>query len=183
VGVDIPEQSRLVAGIDALNRRIGEGTAWLTLVMVVVTFTIVVLRYAFGIGPVFLQESVTWMHAAVFMLGGAYALQRDEHVRVDIFYSRMSPSGRALVDGVGVLVFLFPLCAFIIYESFDYVSASWSIREGARDAGGLPYPLISLLKSILILMPVLVALQGLSLLMASVLRIRGPDGTERRAGN
>ena len=157
----------LVAGIDALNRRIAAGAAWLTLAMVLFTFTIVVLRYAFGIGPIWLQESVTWMHAAVFMLGGAYALQRDEHVRVDIFYRGMSPVGRARVDIAGVLLFLFPLCAFVIYESFDYVAASWSIREGARDAGGLPYPMLSLLKSILLVMPLLVALQGLSLLLTS----------------
>lgn len=177
------ENSRLVSGIDALNRRIGEGVAWLTLVMVLVTFTIVVLRYAFGIGPVFLQESVTWMHAAVFMLGGAYALQRDEHVRVDIFYGRMSPGSRALVDIIGVLVLLFPLCAFIIYESADYVAASWSLREGARDAGGLPYPLISLLKSILIVMPVLVALQGLSLLITSAQRLAAVTRSDRRPGD
>ena len=171
--------SRLVAGIDALNQRIGAGVAWLTLGMVLCTFTIVVLRYAFDIGPIWMQESVTWMHAAVFMLGGAYALQRDEHVRVDIFYRGMSPVGRARVDIAGVLLFLFPLCAFVIYESFDYVAASWSIREGARDAGGLPYPMISLLKSILLIMPSLMALQGVSLLLTSVRTLRerlsGPE--------
>jgi TRAP-type mannitol/chloroaromatic compound transport system permease small subunit len=174
--------SRLVAGIDTLNRAIGAGVAWLTLGMVLVTFAIVVLRYALGIGPIWMQESVTWMHAAVFMLGGAYALQRDEHVRVDIFYRGMSPAGRARIDVLGVLLFLFPLCTFITYESFDYVMASWSIREGARDAGGLPYPLISLLKSILLVMPLLVALQGISLLLTSVRTLRehssGADGSE-----
>lgn len=165
--------SRLVAIIDALNRAVGAGVAWLTLGMVLFTFTIVVLRYAFDIGPIWMQESVTWMHAAVFMLGGAYALQRDEHVRVDIFYRGMSPVGRARIDIAGVLLFLFPLCAFVFYESFDYVAASFNIREGARDAGGLPYPLISLLKSLLLLMPLLVALQGLSLLLTSVRILRG----------
>jgi TRAP-type mannitol/chloroaromatic compound transport system permease small subunit len=171
--------NRLIAGIDALNRSIGAGVAWLTLAMVLITFAIVLLRYVFGIGPIWLQESVTWMHAAVFMLGGAYALQRDEHVRVDIFYRGMSAAGRARVDVAGVLLFLLPLCAFVIYESFDYVAASWSIREGARDAGGLPYPMISLLKSVLLAMPVLVALQGLSLLLKSlsVLRRGGSGGS------
>jgi TRAP-type mannitol/chloroaromatic compound transport system permease small subunit len=168
----VSTSNRLVAGIDALNRAIGAGVAWLTLGMVLLTFAIVVLRYAFDIGPIWMQESVTWMHAAVFMLGGAYALQRDEHVRVDIFYRGMGPGGRARIDIAGVLLFLFPLCAFVIYESFDYVTASWAIREGARDAGGLPYPMISLLKSILLVMPLLVALQGLSLLLTSVRNLR-----------
>jgi TRAP-type mannitol/chloroaromatic compound transport system permease small subunit len=171
----VSDANRIVTGIDGLNRRIGYAVAWLTLAMVLVTFAIVVLRYAFGIGPIWLQESVTWMHAAVFMLGGAFTLQRDEHVRVDIFYRGMRPAGRAWVDILGVVFLLLPLCAFIAYESFDYVAASWSIREGARDAGGLPYPLVSLLKSILLVMPVLVGLQGLSLLLVSARRIRGRD--------
>jgi TRAP-type mannitol/chloroaromatic compound transport system permease small subunit len=171
-GEEVSVTSRVVAGIDAANRMIGTGIAWLTLGMVLFTFAIVVLRYAFDVGPIWMQESVTWMHAAVFMLGGAYALQRDEHVRVDIFYRGMTPAGRARIDIAGVLLFLFPLCAFIFYESFDYVAASWSIREGARDAGGLPYPMISLLKSVLLLMPLLVALQGVSLLLTSVRTLR-----------
>ncbi len=165
-------QNRLVPAIDAINRGIGASVSWLTLVMVLFTFAIVVLRYAFAVGPVWLQEAVTWMHAAVFMLGGAYALQRDEHVRVDIFYRGMTPAKRARIDILGVLLFLFPLCAFIIYESWDYVAASWASRESSRDAGGLPFPLIPVLKSILVIMPVLVALQGLSLLLTSLERIR-----------
>jgi TRAP-type mannitol/chloroaromatic compound transport system permease small subunit len=175
----VSDSGRIASGIDLLNRQIGHGVAWLTLAMVLITFTIVVLRYAFGIGPIWLQESVTFMHAVVFMLGGAYALQRDDHVRVDIFYRGMSPTGRAWIDILGVVLLLLPLCAFVIYESSDYVAASWSIREGARDAGGLSYPLISLLKSILIVMPLLVALQGVSLLLASARRILGPRNADR----
>jgi TRAP-type mannitol/chloroaromatic compound transport system permease small subunit len=177
----VSNSGRIASGIDLLNRQIGHGVAWLTLAMVLITFAIVVLRYAFGIGPVWLQESVTWMHAAVFMLGGAYALQRDDHVRVDIFYRGMNPAaGRAWIDILGVVFLLLPLCAFIIYESFDYVAASWSIREGARDTGGLPYPLVSLLKSVLIVMPLLVALQGVSLLLVSAGRIRNLTSIARR---
>jgi TRAP-type mannitol/chloroaromatic compound transport system permease small subunit len=168
----VSKANRLASAIDVLNRSVGHGVAWLTLVMVFGTFSVVVLRYVFGIGPVWLQESVTWMHAAVFMLGGAYTLQRDEHVRVDIFYHGMAPLRRAVVDAAGVLIFLLPLCIFIIYESFDYVVASWSARESSRDAGGLPYPFISMLKSILVIMPLLVAMQGLSLLIDSVRKIR-----------
>jgi TRAP-type mannitol/chloroaromatic compound transport system permease small subunit len=179
----VSDSGRIVSGIDFLNRQIGQSVAWLTLAMVLITFAIVVLRYAFGIGPIWLQESVTWMHAVVFMLGGGYALQRDEHVRVDIFYRGMNPAGRAWIDILGVVFLLLPLCAFIIYESSDYVAASWSIREGARDAGGLPYPLVSLLKSILIVMPLLVALQGVSLLITSARHLRGPANASRHAGS
>jgi TRAP-type mannitol/chloroaromatic compound transport system permease small subunit len=77
----------------------------------------------------------------------------------------MSPQHRAWVNLVGVLVFLFPLCGFFIYQSYDYVAAAWNIREISRDSGGLPFPAIPLLKSLLLLMPLTLALQGLSLLL------------------
>lgn len=158
--------------IDRLSTVTGHAAAWLTLLMVLVTFVIVVLRYAFDTGVIWLQESLTWMHAAVFMLGAAYTLHLDEHVRVDIFYREMSDRHKAWVNLLGVLIFLFPLCGFFIYESLNYVSASWAIREASRNAGGLPYPAVPLLKSALILMPVAVSLQGLSILLKSVQTIR-----------
>jgi len=154
--------------LDRISIATGRATAWLTLLMVLVTFLIVVLRYAFGIGAIWLQQSLTWMHAAVFMLGAAYTLQDDGHVRVDIFYRDMSERHKAWVNLLGVLFLLFPLSGFFVYESFNYVVAAWKIGETSRDAGGLPYPAIPLLKSILILMPVAVALQGLSMLLNSV---------------
>jgi TRAP-type mannitol/chloroaromatic compound transport system permease small subunit len=141
--------------------------------MVIVTFVIVVLRYVFGTGLIWLQESLTWMHAAVFMLGAAYTLQREEHVRVDIFYRKMSEQQRAWVNLLGVLVFIFPMCAFFVYQSIDYVAASWSLREVSRNSGGLSYPAVPLLKSVLVIMPVAVALQGLALLLRAAQVIRG----------
>jgi TRAP-type mannitol/chloroaromatic compound transport system permease small subunit len=162
--------------IDRLSDLTGRATAWLTLVMTVVTFVVVVLRYAFDAGYIWIQESVTWLHALVFMLGAAYALRYEEHVRVDIFYRRMTPRGRAWVDAVGVILFLFPLCAYIAFESWDFVKASWAIREASRESGGLPYPFVPLLKSVLLVMPVLLALQGLSLLVRSVGLLRRRDG-------
>jgi TRAP-type mannitol/chloroaromatic compound transport system permease small subunit len=142
--------------------------------MVLVTFAIVVLRYAFDLSFVWIQESLTWMHAAVFMLGTAYTLQQEEHVRVDIFYRKMSVRQRALVDVLGVLVFVFPLCGFCIYQSYGYVAASFGVHEISRDTGGLPYPAVPLLKSMLLLMPVTIVLQGLALLLRSwaILRSR-----------
>ena len=153
--------------LDAISSGIGRATAWLTLLMVLVTFVVVVLRYAFSSGYIWLQESLTWMHAVVFMLGAAYTLQQEEHVRVDIFYRDMSRRRRAIVNGLGVLLFIFPLCGFFVYQCFGYASSSWAIGEVSRDSGGMPYPAIPLLKSLLILMPVTVALQGLSLLLRS----------------
>jgi TRAP-type mannitol/chloroaromatic compound transport system permease small subunit len=160
--------------LDALSIRVGHAVSWLTFLMVIVTFVIVVLRYVFGMGLIWLQESLTWMHAAVFMLGAAYTLQQDDHVRVDIFYRKMSDKQRARVNLLGVLIFIFPMCAFFVYQSIDYVAASWSIREVSRNSGGLPYPAVPLLKSILVIMPVAVGLQGLALLLraAQVLRER-----------
>ena len=140
--------------------------------MVLGTFVIVVFRYAFDTGLIWLQETVTWMHAMVFMLGAAYTMQREEHVRVDIFYRRMSEPRQALVNLSGVIIFVVPLCIFFLVESFEYVRASWSIREVSRDAGGLPYPFIPLLKSALLLMPIAVLLQSLSLALRSITRIR-----------
>ncbi len=161
-----------IPALDAINAAIGRFAAWLTLLMVIVTVVIVVMRYVFDAGFIWLQESLTWLHAAVFMLGAAYTLQQDDHVRVDIFYREMSTRRRAIVNTLGVLLFVFPMCAFLLVQSWDYVSASWSIREVSRDSGGLPYPAIPLLKSMLLLMPATVALQGLSLLLSSLTRLR-----------
>ena len=159
--------------LDAFSIRVGHTVSWLTLLMVLVTFVIVVMRYVFDTGLIWLQESLTWMHAAVFMLGAAYTLQQEEHVRVDIFYRKMSDKQRAWVNLLGVLAFIFPMCAFFVYESSDYVAASWSIGEVSRNSGGLPYPAVPMLKSVLVIMPVAVALQGLALLLHAVQVIRG----------
>jgi len=140
--------------------------------MVIVTFVVVVMRYVFDAGLIWVQESVVWMHAAVFMLGAAYTLRDEEHVRVDVFYRKMSARRRAWVDMIGVVIFLLPLCLFLAWNSFDFVTQSWSIREMSRESGGLPYPLIPMLKSILLLMPLMVALQGVSLFLVSLKTLR-----------
>jgi TRAP-type mannitol/chloroaromatic compound transport system permease small subunit len=158
--------------IDRISISTGRATAWLTLAMVLVAFLIVIMRYVFDSGFIWLQESLVWMHAAVFMLGAAYTLQMEEHVRVDIFYRDMSEQRRAWVNFIGVMLFVFPLCIFFIVTAFSYAGASWSLREVSLNAGGLPYPAIPLLKTILIIMPVAVALQGLSLLLRSLRTIR-----------
>lgn len=159
--------------LDRFSEITGQFTAWLTLLMVVVTFVIVVMRYVFDAGLIWMQESVVWMHAFVFMIGAAYTLQRDEHVRVDIFYREMSARGRAWIDLLGVLVFLLPLCIFLALKAWDFVAFSWALAETSRESGGLPYPLLPMLKTLLILMPAAVGLQGMSLALKSLAIIRG----------
>lgn len=151
----------LLARAERLNEILGQLVAWLTLVMVLVTFGIVVLRYAFDLGWIWLQESVTWMHAAVFMLAAAYTWIRDDQVRVDVFYRTASPRYQALVDGLGTLLFLFPFCGFMFWSSLDYVTASWSIGEASREAGGLGYPAVPLMKLFIPVTALLLMLQGL----------------------
>jgi TRAP-type mannitol/chloroaromatic compound transport system permease small subunit len=146
---------------DRISNITGKATSWLTLAMVIFTSIIVIMRYVFDTGFIWMQESVTWMHAAVFMIGAAYTLLHEEHVRVDIFYRKMSDRGRAVVDLTGVVLFLLPLCGFLAFTAYDFAAAAWSIHETSREPGGLPYPMIPLLKSIVIIMPVAVALQGI----------------------
>ena len=159
--------------LDRISVAVGHAAAWFTLFMVIVTFVVVVMRYVFDAGLIWMQESVIWMHAAVFMLGAAYTLRDEEHVRVDVFYRKMSARRRAWVNMTGVVIFLLPLCLFLAWNSLDFVAQSWRIREMSRESGGLPYPLIPMLKSILLLMPLAVALQGLSLFLASLRSLRG----------
>jgi TRAP-type mannitol/chloroaromatic compound transport system permease small subunit len=149
----------------------GRSVAWVTLPMVAVTFVIVTLRYAFDVGWIWMQESVTWMHAAVFMLASAYTLNRDEHVRVDIFYRKMDWRNRAWVDIAGTVFLLLPMMVFLIVASWDYVAISWSIHEGSREAGGLPFPFVPLLKSLIPVTAGLLLLQGLANLMGDVSRL------------
>ena len=112
------------------------------------------------------------MHAAVFMLAAAYTLSVEEHVRVDIFYRRFSPRGRALIDAAGSLLLLIPVAVFIFIESWDYVLVSWQIRESSAEAGGLIYPFISILKSLIPVMSAMLLSQGIVLLFRSIEKLR-----------
>jgi len=163
---------RLSERIDNANRRLGEALSWLTSLMVLVTFVVVVLRYVFDTGWIWLQESVTWMHALVFMLAAAYTLGRDEHVRVDVFYRGMDEQKKALVNLLGTLFLFAPTWLFLIIVSWDYVAGSWAIQESSREAGGLPG--LFLLKSVIPLTAVLMLLQGLSQALSGFLAAKKP---------
>ena len=159
--------------LDQLSELTGRVVAWLTLGTVVVTFAVVVLRYVFNTGSIALQESVTYLHAAVFMLGAAYTLKHDAHVRVDIFYRTLTARGRAWVNLAGTLLLLMPVCVFILTMSGDYVAVSWSILEGSPEAGGLDA--VFLLKTAIPAMALLLLLQGLSLSLHSLLLLTGQE--------
>jgi len=161
---------RLANFIDRINQWLGKALGWLTLLMVLLTFTIVVLRYFFNWGSIGLQEAVMYMHALVFMAGSAYALQADEHVRVDIFYREMTEVKKAWVNLLGTLLFLLPVCVTLVWISFTYVERAWSLMEASPEPGGLP--LVYLLKTFIPLMGVLLFLQGVSLNLRSLQKIR-----------
>ena len=162
---------KIVKTIDRFNDLIGNSIKWLTLAMVLVTFLVVVLRYAFSTGWIAMQESVVYLHTIVFMLGAAYTLKKNGHVRVDIFYEKMSPRSKAWVDLLGVIFLLIPFCLFIIIISWNYVSLSWSLQESSREAGGIPA--IFLLKTTIPLMAVLLILQGIAEGLRSILLLTG----------
>lgn len=161
-------------GLDHLARATGGLLGWFTLAMVLLQSAVVLLRYGLNGGSVALQDSVVYLHGAVFMLGLAYALYTGAHVRVDVFYRRMSPRRRAWVDAVGTLVFLLPLCAFIAIGSWHFAAASWAVRETSSSAGGLPG--VFLLKSLIPLAAATLALQGLAELARALARLMEVEG-------
>lgn len=164
---------KIIRFINAINEEIGKIISWLTLAMVMITFLVVILRYAFDIGWIALQESVLYMHAIVFMLGSAYTLKQDKHVRVDIFYQRCSTKNKAWIDYLGTLLLLIPVAGFIIWSSWGYVSDSWAVQEASRNSGGLPG--VYLLKTTILLMAGLLLLQSIALLLANLITILALD--------
>lgn len=155
--------TKIADWIDFLNTGIGKGISWLTLTMAIVMFATVILRYVFNMGWIWLQESVVYMHGLIFMLACGYTLLAEEHVRIDIFYRPFSEKKKAVVNILGIVFLLWPSCFVIFYYGFPYVSDSWSVLEGSKEAGGLPA--VFLLKTAILVFPVLVALQGISKLI------------------
>jgi len=149
----------------------GRMISWLVLAMVVVMFFVVVLRYVFDTGWIALQESISYFHSIVFLMGAAYTLQHDAHVRVDIFYSRLSKSAKAWVDLLGHVFILLPVMLFIIWVSWPYVMNAWEVKESSREAGGLPG--VYLIKSLILVMAALLIMQASALSLRAVLQITG----------
>lgn len=169
----MPLLNNLLRPIDRLSELSGRLLAWLTLLMMILLALVVLLRYGFEIGSIALQESVTYLHATVFMLGAAYTLKRDGHVRVDIFYRNFSPRGKAWVNSLGGIIFLLPLCVYIFFISWDFVAQSWLIREISPEPGGIPA--IFLLKTLIPLFALKLGLQGLAEILRSLLVLLDED--------
>jgi TRAP-type mannitol/chloroaromatic compound transport system permease small subunit len=167
------DRSPLAVRLEAVNRFTGYALAWLTVAMVLINCVVVIQRYWFADGSIRLQESITFMHAAIFMLAAAYTLAAGEHVRVDIFYSSMRPRGKALVDIAGTLLLLMPFCGFLVWSSWDYVTTSWLIEETSQESSGLPYPFPAVLKSFIPLAAFLLFLQGIVILLDSIRQLTG----------
>lgn len=138
--------------------------------MALITVIVVVLRYAFDEGAIMMQESVIYLHGIVFMLGIPYALKENAHVRVDLLYNRWTPITRTYIDLGGHVLFLIPVCLFVIAYSWDYVAASWRVLEGSPEVGGVPA--VFLLKSLLPLMAATLLLQGLAEIARGIKALR-----------
>ncbi|MCP3908748.1 MAG: TRAP transporter small permease subunit [Oceanicoccus sp.] len=153
--------------IDQLSELTGRVLAWLSLLMMVLLCLVVILRYGFEIGSIGLQEGVTYLHASIFMLGAAYTLKHDGHVRVDIFYRNFSPRSKAWINSLGGIIFLLPLCVYIFFISWDFVLQSWAIGEVSTEPGGIPA--VFLLKSLIPIMAINLGLQALADILRSAL--------------
>lgn len=162
--------------IDRSNDFMGRCMATLTLAMVLVTVVIVVLRYGFSIGFIWMQESVRFMHGFVFLLCAAYTLLHNGHVRVDVFYLKMTPKKKAMVDIFGTVFFLIPVCSVIMIYSWDYILNSWREMEGSLEERGLHA--VFLLKTCIWIFAVSMILQGLSLIIRSLKVIRESSNGE-----
>jgi len=167
----------LAQQLDRFIDLFGRGIAWMTILMVAVMACVVILRFIFDLGWVWMQESVNYLHAFIFMLGAAYTLNHDAHVRVDVFYRKMSLRGQALVDLLGTLFLLLPVCGFIFYVSWSPTLASWAALEGSQRTGGLDFAYI--LKSSMLLMPILLIIQGLAIGMQKSLIVFGQGNSPK----
>ena len=156
--------------INSINRYIGEIISWFTLLMVLITFLVVVLRYGFNIGFIWMQESVRFMYAAVFLLCGGYTLLKDKHVRVDVLYLNLSTKNKAIIDLLGSIFLLLPVCFVIFYYSWSYVINSWEQMEGSIEERGLH--LVFLMKTFIWAFAILVSLQSISIIINSFIILK-----------
>lgn len=160
---------RIADALDTLNRAVGLTVRWAALAMVLLQFALVLLRYVFGISAIALNEGVLYLHGALFMLAAGFALLLDGHVRVDIFYARRSPRGRALTDIGGHVFLLAPAMLTLLWWSWPMVQRSWAIMEGPISVGGIPASY--LLKSLVPAFCLLVLVQALACLLRDLARL------------
>ena len=163
----------MVRAISAFNTAVGNVFSWLSLAIVLVCFTVVVQRYVFSISFVWMQDLYVWLNGAMFTAVAGFALLRNDHVRVDIFYRPASTRTKAIVDLIGVIVFLLPFCWVVYQYGLPFVARSWRIYEGSANPGGMWG--LYILKSFILVFAGLVALQGISMALRSILVLGGAE--------
>jgi TRAP-type mannitol/chloroaromatic compound transport system permease small subunit len=161
--------------IDAMSRAIGATAKWLAVAMVLVQFLVVGLRYIYGSSFIWLQETVVYLHATLFMLAIGYTFLVDQHVRVDVLYAGWDARRRALVDLIGIVVAVLPFCALVLWASWTYAAMSWRIGEGPIQVGGLP--LQPVMKSLIPTMAILLGLQAIAIGLRAVAVLTGHAAT------
>jgi len=172
---------RIMGVLDSINRTVGRGVAWVSFLMVAVVTVDVVMRYLFRTSFVFVQELEWHLFGVLFLVGAGYTLLHDDHVRVDVFYQRFSPKTQAWINLLGTLFFLLPGCYLVVVTSWQFLMNSWAVREASPDPGGIPARYI--LKSAIPLGFSLIALQGVSLRLKSLLVIldHAPESGEEKS--
>ncbi|WP_118133482.1 TRAP transporter small permease subunit [Oceanicella sp. SM1341] len=163
----------LVRLISGLNRLVGSVFAWLSLGIVVVCFAVVVQRYLFSTSYVWMQDLYIWLNGAMFTAVAGFALMRDDHVRVDVFYRKAPIRRKAAIDLFGVIVFLLPYCYVVAFYAWPFVARAWRYGEGSANYGGMPG--LYVLKAFIIAFAALVALQGLAMAGRSILVLSGRE--------
>lgn len=158
-----------ISGLQTFTSAIGKACRWFSLAMVIVTCLVVILRYVFDYSSIAMQETVMYLHASLFMLGAAYTWQQQGHVRVDVLFHRWPKHIQQRIDLIGTLFLLLPTCLFLLYISWDYVMIAWANGEKSHEAGGLP--LVYLLKTLIIILPILLIIQAISNVLASLFNI------------
>ena len=161
--------------LEALTTGVGRVVAYFSVATVLICFVTVYLRYAVGIGFVWLQESYVWTHVAAIMFGSSYALLQGGFVRVDPFYNRMSEKGRAAVDLFGTVAFMGPFIWMMGVSGWSFFHASWQMSERSAYESGLPGTY--LLKGTMLVFVALVGLQGLAVICRCALVLLGTTRT------
>ena len=162
--------NRIADAIDSLTGLIGRTVAWLALAIVLLQFVLVLARYLFGVGSIWLNESVMYGHATLFLMAAAWTLQAGGHVRVDVFYAEAGPRTRAVIDLVGSLLLLLPFALLVLYLALPFAARSWAVLERSQETSGLPF--VYLLKTLVPVFAVLMALQGIAQAIRSVTVLR-----------
>lgn len=159
--------------VSRINRVVGEIFAWLSLFVVLVCFSVVVERYVFHVTHLWLQDLYVWLSGAMFTGVAGFALLRDDHVRVDIFYRPASVRRKAIADLIGSVVFLLPFVIVVAVYAFPYVQRSWRLYEGSANVGGMPG--LFILKSFILVFCFFVGIQGLAWIARSILVLAGRE--------